>query len=242
MNNDITFNRVISDQSVYGIIWSGRYKKESCVIKMVSLTSGVHYDLEKKVYRDGQDNKLRDVPLIYMNHRSETLRVPFLHHLFRERASMTRENFFDECQKMTKMSDLGLAPKVYGYGVCDQLYPIHYGFLIMERMDSSVKDVILKRDLTKDDLKVIFKVIDRMHNKCGIVHGDMKPSNIGVNLDREGRIIKCLLFDCQKVKFKTNLTESKFAKRVKRDHSTFHSHVASNTQQRQQQRSNLTRS
>jgi len=229
MNDRITFNEVISRRSAYGLIWSGTFDRKPCVIKMVMLTSGLHYNKDKDGYRNGQTEKIRSSP---PNIFTRNGRPPFYHQEFRHRRAMKTTDFIDEAKKLIHMSKLGLAPKVYGHGICDKLFPVHYGFIVMERMDASVKDILLKRDLGKDELRTIFRTVDSMHKEHAITHGDMKPSNIGVNLDKYGRIARCLVFDCHKVRYRDDMTQSEFERRVRKDVGVFHRHVKMNVKDR----------
>lgn len=223
----VKFLEVISSRSVYGLIWSGIFDKQPCAVKMVMLTSGYHYD--SKGYRDGKGDKIsglgkKEMPEVFKHND----KAPFLHTEFRARQSMTREAFMREAIELINLSQLKLAPKVYGYGICDRLFDVHYGFIVMEKMDCSLKDILVKRSIRDDEFKIVKDTVDAMHKREGIVHKDMKPSNMGVNLDYQGNVKKCLMFDCQKMQQRSQLGGSEFEKCVKRDWEIYYKHVKMN--------------
>lgn len=224
----VKFEEVISSRSVYGLIWSGIFDKKPCAVKMVMLTSGYHYD-NGKGYRDGRGEKItglgkKDIPEIFKH----SDKAPFLHNEFQTRQSMTREAFMREATELINLSQLKLAPKVYGYGICDKLFDVHYGFIVMEKMDCSLKDIFLKRSIDDDEFEIVKDTIDAMHHKQGIVHKDMKPSNMGINLDSQGKVKKCLMLDCQKMQHRNQIGGSEFEKFVKKDWEIYHKHVKMN--------------
>ncbi len=228
LTDRVKFIKIISNQSTYGLIWSGTFDQQPCVIKMVALTSGIHYDKEEKKYINhlGQHiAKKKNPPELFQKDHI----IPYLHTEFQQRKAMTRPNFIQEVTQLIRMNQFKIAPKVFGYGICDQLFAIHYGFIVMEKMDCSVKDILLKRDLNHQEFNIIKQTIDTMHKTHGMVHRDMKPSNIGVNLCGLGQIKKCLIFDCQKVANKTNFTSSQFNHLIERDWDIFHKHVKMNS-------------
>jgi predicted Ser/Thr protein kinase len=101
---------------------------------------------------------------------------------------MMREAFQKEIKALEFLSKYNLVPKVYGHCVEDMEFDLHYGFIVMERMDGTVKDLLLKRNLNRREQILVEKTIDEPHKVT--VHGD---------LNRRGRIEKCLLLDCAKL-------------------------------------------
>ncbi len=98
----------------------------------------------------------------------------------------------------------------------------------MEKMDCSLKDILLRRQLDSDEFAIAKATVDAMHHECHIVHKDMKPSNMGINIDNRGRVRKCLMFDCQKMQHRSQMGNSEFDKFVKRDWEIYHKHVKMN--------------
>jgi len=85
---------------------------------------------------------------------------------------MNLSTFHHEITMLEKMSTLKLAPKLFHHWIDNQTYPAHYGFIVMERMTKTVKDILLKRDL--------------------------KPRNIGVHVNESGYITKMRMIDWAK--------------------------------------------
>jgi serine/threonine protein kinase len=223
--SQLTFIDVLSRRTAYGLIWLGKYRRHTCVAKMIMITTGIHYDKPAQEYRtpDGKkmDEKLAEK---YFGHNDLK---PFLHMDFRHRRSMTPEAFFKEIDDLVSLGKLGIAPKVYGYGI-NRAHEIHYGFIVMEKVDCSLKDIYLKRDLHHDEDKIIKGLIDRLHDEHGIIHGDLKPSNIGVYLDANGHIINACFFDCQKIKHKDDYTPEQFKKMAEREADNYKKHIVKN--------------
>ena len=171
--HDMRFTGIISKRTAYGLIWLGRYEHHDCVIKMIMLTTGIHYDKNSKHYRNSKGVKIDDkLAGNYFGHDDEP---PFNHIDFKHRRSMTPEAFHAELTELVGLDRLGLAPKVFGYGF-NTSYPIHYGFIVMEKVPCSLKDIYLKRNISHEEKKLIQQLIDDLHYKHGIIHGDLKPS------------------------------------------------------------------
>lgn len=223
--NQLTFINVLSRRTAYGLIWIGKYEQQICVVKMIMLTTGIHFDKTERVYRRPDGKKLDETTADkYFNHNDAK---PFLHVDFRHRRSMTPEAFTKEVDDLIGLDKLGIAPKVYGYGI-NRSHEIHYGFIVMEKIDCSLKDIYLQRELTHSEDKLIRKLIDRLHDQFGIIHGDLKPSNIGVYLDKSGNIIDGCFFDCQKIKHKDKYTDSEFTKLADREANNYKKHIIKN--------------
>jgi serine/threonine protein kinase len=207
MNSNMKVNKIISKSSVHGIIWSGRYlqdgKSKRCVVKMVVLESG---ETDKKYFQNNN-------------------RPPFLHTEFLEKKSISNTKFLYEVDAYIFLAQLGLAPEVYISGIITK-FPIHYGYIISERLNCSVKDILLKRELKGREKRKIRHLIEKLH-KIGVVHGDMKPSNIGVYL-KDGCIKKCYFLDFSKVKYSYNYSEEIFSKYMECDFKNYEKHYIKN--------------
>jgi len=177
-HEEITFDKIISDDTVYSIVWEGTFKGKTCVIKMIKLDTGI-CDTCASIYECSNEE-------------------PYRHKDFKYKKPMSVDNFLEEIKMQKYLNDKGLAPKVYEHWTCNK-YEVHYGFIVMEKLDCSLKQLIKKRSIGHDEEKIIFKMINQLHS-YKIIHGDLKPSNIGVNLDSNGKIIFCCFLDCQKVK------------------------------------------
>ena len=203
--NKIKFETILSNDTVYGIVWSATIGNDRCVVKMLVLTSG---SVDTKHFRKN-DN------------------IPWYHKEFRDKKPLTRDQFIHEGEACSKLDKLGIAPKLYGYWIYDKL-DIHYGFIVLERLDCSVKQILLQRELRSHENKLIESLIHKLHRECGIVHGDMKPSNIGVYLDNKKEIRKCYFFDCQKVKYRSKMSRNEFKIREARDNIVYKDHSINN--------------
>ena len=206
----ILFNTILNDTGIYGIIWDGMIDDKPCAIKMVSLTSG---------------EKFKENPIKYKNNMVK----PFLHDAFLNHKSMTKDAFLYEANQLLNLSKIGLAPNVNGFWICDSLHNIHYGFIVMDKMDSSLKSIISKRSLSEKETNIVETLINETHTK-GIIHGDLKPSNIGVLLNPDQEIIKCLMLDTQKIKYRDSLSTDKFKSLINRDWHNYRKHFIQNTQ------------
>jgi len=200
----INFTKILSNNTTYGVIWEGSIEGQPCVIKMVMLDSGRSIDGTEK----------KDIK-------------PFYHKEFINKKQMSVKSFLNEVQNITNLSSIGLSPKMYGYWICDKLYDYHYGFIVTKRVECSLKHVIIERDMSKKESIIIEKMIKELH-KNEFIHGDLKPSNIGVNLNDKGKIKECYLFDCQKVKCSRDCSLQTFNLLIQRDWSTYHRHIIKN--------------
>lgn len=197
---DLSFGDIISSAGVYGIIWNVTVANKPFALKMVVLTSG-------------SDNE------------EEIFEIPFVKDIIQNKKRMLPEAFEHEVQQLRNLAQLGLAPKVYKHWICT-LYSTHYGFIIMDKVDCSLKDIIVKRDLTKDESKIVHSLVDRLHHEYGC-HGDLKPSNIGVYLTGSN-VDRCLLLDTQKTHSKDEIPDDKWEHAQVRDRFTYNQHYRQN--------------
>lgn len=192
--NKVEFIKIISNTSCYGVVWIGNYKAKPIAIKMIMLSSGIS-NIKKKESK------------------------PFIHSEFTNKKSLSMEKLRIEVLALNQMNKLGLAPALYKTFIVTD-YGIHYAFVLMELMDHSLKEIFMQRSLNTLEKEIVKKKIKEMH-KQGIVHGDMKPSNIGVRLDSNGNIVYINFLDCGKIRMMKDLTSEKFQKLIKFDWSTF---------------------
>ena len=202
--SDLIFDSILSSRSAYGLIWLGRYHQHSCVIKMVMLTSGIHYDKKHQTYQSqpprpssSHSQTLSQSQLYqYFLHNDQK---PFLHCEFKHRRAMTIKEFLTEVSSLAFLSRHNLGPKVYGYGL-NRSHPIHYGFIVMERVDCTLKDLLALRKLKEMEIKLILSTLEQFHQQYHLIHGDLKPTNIGLFLSPNGQLIQRVVFlDCLKI-------------------------------------------
>lgn len=212
----IIFNRIIESGSSYGVIWVANHQKYgTCIIKMLSLNTGTHYDKDTDTYFDKHRVKIDRSNALEL-YRTTSI-APFLHREFIQKRSVTLDNFQYELSQYIQLSKLNLAPVIYDYGVSHTIAGFKYGFIVMEKIQSNVKNIREVRHLTKDEKELISKTITRLHDN-GYVHGDLKPNNIGVKLsDDLHRIESCVFFDCYTVRQLSEFSDEDKIRKMKKD-------------------------
>jgi hypothetical protein len=210
----IKFKDIISYGSGYGIIWSGTIINTNtpCAIKMIVLKSGCYYDKDNNTYIGTNNNGINSEEIFKTNEI-----VPFLHSHFNKKRAMTRTEFRLEISNQLKLSDLGLAPKIHFYGKSHHISGIQYGFIIMDLLSLNLREFLTIRHLTDNEKKMLKTLFDKLHNVYKIVHGDLKPANIGIKLNDKKEIKEFYFIDCNKIKFYDQLTNEEFVHRVKKD-------------------------
>lgn len=222
--SDATFHAVLSEESQYGIIWDASWKKQPCAIKMVMLRTQIHYNQDKHAYIVNK-KKQSKMPDCFKTDEA----APFLHTKFAQRKSMSRDQFLLEKSNMTRLARLGLGPKVFACWISvGRKIPIDYGFLVMEKGHCSLKDLIVKRQWHIRDEPIITNLVTRLH-QAGMIHGDLKPSNMIVWIDSKSRILEAKIIDAQKVQQREQV--SNFTKGIKKDQDHFKEHVKKNQQE-----------
>lgn len=210
---------LISQDSVYAIVWSTQFKDRPCVLKIVVLETGVHQ--QNGEYYKGKKKITSHAAKKYFDPADE----PWNPSRFFKKKSLTVKKFEQEVSNLKTLAQIGLSPTIHAFGIMDK-YDVHYGYIIMDKLDTSVKNLLLTRTLTTQEETLIHQSIDRLH-QAGYIHNDLKPSNIGVYL-LEGNISSCLFLDCQKVQGYSNSTSPAFRHLVKHDLDHYQRHVKRN--------------
>jgi signal peptidase I len=223
LESDIKFLNILSTNTAYGLIWNAVYNNTKIVVKMIQLKSGdVYYDKDTKQYIGKNGEITTDV---YYNNNNN---IPYLHSKFKHRRSMTIDDFLLEVESGILFSSINLGPKIYGFGISKK-FSIHYGFIIMQKLDCSIKDLYIQNNYTisnKDENKII-KTINKLHNTYNMIHGDLKPSNMGIIFENSA-ISKVLFIDFQKVKYKKNYNKEEWDIRQSREIENFKKHIQLN--------------
>jgi hypothetical protein len=222
----IQFGEILSHDTAYGIIWNGTFDQKTVVIKMIMLTSGIHYDKDKDRYFDGKGRHLSTEDAeVHMSHDDPK---PWYHTLFKRRRSMTPDAFLTEVDNMLYLNRYQLSPQVFCYGIFDQTRNhLHYGFIVMEKLDCTIKNIFLRRGLTEVEMALVKEAINQLHCSANVVHLDMKPSNIGCNL-KDNLITQVKFIDLQKMKYQHKSDPTEFTKLIERDNLTFDHHTVKN--------------
>lgn len=234
---DLDFGGILSAQTTYGVVWKAKLGKRPVAVKMVVLTTGPHYDRRKEQHVDGYSGS-RSKKARKSSHAASCFAAneptPFEHTRFADRKAMTKDEFRTEAERTDRLHSLGLGPRYYGRLYATAANGVRYALIVMERADCSVKDVILKRDVTRAERKLVGELIAGMHRR-GITHGDCKPSNIVVWLAQGGTIERARFVDGQKVREPDDHSRSgkdSLAARKKRDLAVFAKHVRKNMEER----------
>lgn len=189
--NDVKFNEFpLSTDSAYSLIWSGKYKNKKCAIKMVVLTTGNFYDKDNNSY-------VEDGIVIVNEPRcfKKDDKVPFLHTKFLKKRAMSKINFLKEIENQKKLEKMNLTPKIYGFFKSHKIKGIQYAFIVMELLDTSLRDLLKIRKISESEEIKIVELIMNMNIKYRIIHRDLKPANIGIKLSNN-KIHKVYVLDC----------------------------------------------
>lgn len=191
-SNQFILQDLISSESVYSLVWSVQYQGHICALKTVILDSGCHR-LKNKYYLGSKSISLAQAEKYF-----EKLDVPWNNRLYLDKKGLSEHKFQQEVENLKKLANLNLVPKIYDFGIYKN-GNVHFGYIIMDKLDTTVKKILLNRNLTATEDKKISKLITKLHSNS-YLHHDLKPSNIGVYLEND-EIKSCLFLDCQKVEF-----------------------------------------
>lgn len=207
---DLHYENIISKDGVYSIVWSGTYNGKSCAIKMILLETSDKTNMPSK-----------NDP------------IPFLHTEFQNRKLLTILKFQREIDNLKRYQSLGLTPSLYTSWTT-KTKSLEYGFIVMEKLQFSLKDIVLSRSLHSNEKHIVDRFIHSLE-KHDLIHGDLKPANIGVVLDNKtGLICSCKMLDCQKTFHKSELllNSHHFKKTATKDRRHFRRHFRENKRQR----------
>lgn len=213
--NNIKFKKIISNKCTHGLICVGKIHNKICVIKVIILKSGIPHN-EKKYYND--IDHLSKSKLKYLKKKN-----------FRKLKPISYNELIKEAYELYYLNSIGVGLKFYGYNVLNNKK--YYGFLVMGKAETTIKDILLKRRLASSEKKKIRKFINKMHDR-GVTHGDLKPSNIGVFLNEHGKIKRCVAFDCKKAKHNIYYKLHDFKKFIKDDIRHYKRHASKNKKER----------
>lgn len=178
--SDIKFKEKISSKGCYGNIW---LTEDNKIVKIQSLTTNGYYNKLQDIYYDSDNNQIK---------KSEAIRKYYnttFSYYFKNKQSITLDEFNNEVNNQIYMSKNHIAPKIYKYGITKyNKNELQYGIIIMKKMP-----YILKNYLFIDDMSIVIDKINKMHS-LGYYHGDLQTSNIGIDV-KNNKITKCRLID-----------------------------------------------
>lgn len=223
----LEFHKLLSNDTIHCLMWQGSYYDKTCAIKVVMLKNGLYYDQKNDVYIDGHNNHEinRSAAIRYFVNEE----IPFLHNQYIERKGTKIESFNNEIKQLLYLNKYNLSPELYGYCIIKK-GPFYYGFIVMDKVDCSLKQIILRRSLTNNEENIVKNLIYNLNSRL-ITHGDLKPSNIGVYLNKYSYIKRCVFLDLSSVK-QYNKKNKSFKKRVKHDLKNYVEHIQKNINER----------
>ena len=227
---DIVFEKVLTDQSQYGLIWLGKNKALNCpcVIKMVVLRRLAHYDQDKGKWINEQGKRDKNATKWFQADGD----IPFTHSAFAKHKSMSMENFKLEIRNVKMLDKLGLGVRYFtAWMERDPKVPVDYGFCAVEKGEGTIKDLILKKEWRKRDHSIVKELIRKLH-AANIIHRDIKPSNCCYWSDGKGSITRVAFIDCAKVRTRDDLGEKDFNKKLAKERPHFVKHIARNIKER----------
>ena len=144
---NIILHKLLSNDSKYGVVYTCYYNDKYTAVKIVSLNSGVHYDAITKKHFNGDKTLIKNIDVEKYYDKNSFI---FDQILFIKKKVMKNDAFALEIAKQQKMYELSFSPQIHGYCIYDKL-PVHYGFIVMDLVDCTLKDIIMKRDITVEE-------------------------------------------------------------------------------------------
>ena len=96
------------------------------------------------------------------------------------------KTFLREALIAPMMEKIGVGPKIYDIFIC-----LNAGYIIMEKWESSIRNIIVNDKFTKKHLEEISGLIKKMHDK-GVIHNDLHTGNILYKTDDNGKYKFCI--------------------------------------------------
>jgi hypothetical protein len=154
---------LISSQTHSGNVYNAHFKGQPVVVKKVLLSSGLHHTHHRFRDKNGDQLLTSEAEKLFKSHRDGST--------FLRRSSKSLSTFRKEGRNLRKMSRQ-LAPKVY-HTVIDQSGDIHFGYLVLEKCDSTLLELLLERDLNRHEERIVKRAINKLHD-----HGFGYPQSI----------------------------------------------------------------
>lgn len=232
---DVRFCKIIKKTTVYGIIWKCHYNDDTCAVKIVTLKTGIYYDKKSKIYMDGNTNQRIDQSIA--KEKLREIGHPFIDNDdFENHKAMELSSFNNEMNGLIHLNQYKLTPKYYGYCIIN-MNGVNFGLIFMQKVEATIKDILLKRKLTSKEEYIIEKTINKFHYKYGMIHNDLKPANIGVFMDSKFLIKQCVFIDCDKLK--KIVQEPELVKnQILKEWKHYNDHVKTDNEQRKQNQQN----
>lgn len=139
------------------------------------------------------------------------------------------ERWQKEMENALWMASLDLGPQVYLNGITEDA---RFGYLAMEPLDFSLKHLLLQRPLTSSEEKIIQDLLTRLHQENGLIHGDLKPNNIAVQVNGSGVILRALLLDFPRVHKPETSSQEELEGLIRRDMEKYSRHVRIHEEER----------
>ena len=228
--NAFRVHGMLSNDSVYGVVWSASLRSDPSVkvaVKMVILCNGLHYDRQKKQMAIGR-NRVSCRKRGPKGMRCDKIaprhwllqKFSLGSGVLRRRKCMTKSAFGEEVTRTVQMAKIDMGPKCYGHWI--ELNGVHkFGFIVTELCDS------LGRGNSCDKNKVVAMKdgIKKLH-AMGYVHGDSKPANMCLERDAEDGKVTVKFLDCARVRqLDVDIGQSAFDKAKDHDLSWFERNV-----------------
>ena len=193
---ELVLDSYLSTGTHYAVVYKGTWQPASgspqpVAVRKVLLRTGLFYRRKEKRYLlEGRVVDKVEAQRAFARTKDGIY--------FYEQRSCKQEKF-DRFVANTKLAgECGLGPKFFA-GWIDKSTDIHYGFVVTGLCDTTLREIMVKRRLSAREASIVQDSILRLH-KMGMAHGSCKPANIGVLLDDNGQITKCLFLDLGKLR------------------------------------------